>query len=163
LAISAPTPSVATTAERPREIGSGKTTVAVQKSTESSEILPKTPLVKDLFQERLEASKKWLRNTPQGYFTVQLVLVDAANATEIQRFLKKTGDDVGIDQLYLYPTRIGGLSRFGIVYSSFSSRDEVLQNRIELEHKLNYRGQLRTVGGLRLEIQRSHSEDMWPK
>lgn len=161
LAISAPL--IPATTEISSEVKPAKTTVAAQKSSEVSEVSAKTKLAGNLFQQRLEASKYWLRDTPPGHYTVQLVLVDAANTKEIQQFLKKTGGDVGIDQLYLYPTRIGGLSRFGIVYSSFASRDEALQNRIELEHKLNYRGQLRTVGGLHLEMQRSHSEGLWPK
>ena len=118
---------------------------------------------KDIFQQRIAASKDWLRDTPKDYYTVQLALVDVGNVTQLKQLLKKLGDEVGTEQLYLYPTRIGGLARFGIVYSSFASRDEVLQDRIELENKLNYRGQLRTVAGLRLEIQRFHSADLWPK
>ena len=158
-----PAPSLLISPAEAGESSLVKTKVEAKKSVEINQISPKVAADRDIFQQRLDASKNWLRDTPQDYYTVQLALVDVANVEQIKQLLKKFGDEVGIEQLYLYPTRIGGLSRFGIVYSSFASRDEVLQDRIELEHKLNYHGQLRTVAGLRLEMQRFHSEDLWPK
>jgi MSHA biogenesis protein MshM len=158
--ISSPLPIATTEAAESSLV---KTDIVAKKPDEVSQILPKAPIERDIFQKRLDASKNWLRDTPQDYYTVQLALVDAANSNQIKQLLKKLGDEVGIEQLYLYPTRIGGLPRFGIVYSSFASRDEVLQDRIELERKLNNRGQLRTIAGLRLEMRRFRSEDLWPK
>lgn len=156
----APAAITAATVDEPSPV---KTNDVEKKSTEINLATPKTPEDLGIFQQRIAASKNWLRDTPKDYYTVQLALVDVANVTQTKQLLKKLGDEVGIEQLYLYPTRIGGRSRFGIVYASFASRDEVLQDRIELEHKLNNRGQLRTIAGLRLEIQRFHSEDLWPK
>ena len=162
LAVPLPAPA-AVTAAIAEEQSPVKTNEVEKKSTDINPVTSKTPVDGDIFQQRIAASKNWLRDTPKDYYTVQLALVDVTNVTQTKQLLKKLGDEVGIEQLYLYPTRIGGRSRFGIVYASFASRDEVLQDRIELEHKLNNRGQLRTLAGLRLEIQRFHSEDLWPK
>lgn len=116
-----------------------------------------------ILQQRVAASREWLRDGAHDHYTIQIALLDAGDAAKLEGFLKRTGDDVGIEQLHLYPTRSGGKPRFGVVYSSFSTRDGAVRRRIELARKWDYRLQLRTIGGLRDEIMRSQSADLWPK
>jgi septal ring-binding cell division protein DamX len=158
-----PSPRLSTMTTSSTESESLKTMESGNKAAEISVGSPKFPIDSGLFRQRLFASKKWLREAPQTNYTVQLGLVDASNDKQIKQFLKRVGVELDIEQVHLYPTRIGGNARFGIVYSSFGSRDEALRNRIALEKKWNYRGQLRTVAGLRLEMQRTHSDDLWLK
>jgi MSHA biogenesis protein MshM len=117
--------------------------------------------VASIFAQRMLASKVWLRDSPNEQFTIQIALIDADAQAKIEQFLKKAASQTEVGQLYLYPTRIGGAARFGVVYSSFVTRDEEREKRIELQNKWGYKAQLRTMGGLRAEIQRSHSEDLW--
>ncbi len=114
-----------------------------------------------IFSQRISASKLWLRDSPNEQFTIQIALIDADAHAKIEQFLKKAGSELDVGRLYVYPTRIGNTARFGVVYSGFVKRDDERESRIAIQKKWGYKGQLRTIAGLRAEIQRSHSEDLW--
>ncbi len=116
-----------------------------------------------ILQQQVAVSQNWLRDGAHNRYTIQIALIDTDDHTKIEQALKKAGEEVGLDQLHLYPTRIDRAPHFGIVYSGFNTREEARIKRVELERKWGYHAQLRTIGGLRAEMQRSHSEDMWPK
>ncbi|CAN5445304.1 hypothetical protein BH11PSE11_BH11PSE11_30810 [soil metagenome] len=118
--------------------------------------------VSGLLQERVAASKQWLQTGDPDHYTIQLTLAGAGDPARLERILKDAAVEVGIEQLHLYPTRIGGLPRLGVVYSSFATREEARLKRIELARKWDYRAQLRTIRGLRSEMQRQQSESLWP-
>lgn len=120
----------------------------------------KTPLANDLHQATLN-SKNWLNDTPSNYYTIQLILMDANHQDKIEQFLKKAGNDLGHEQVFIYPSKLGGVSQFGIVYASFATRAEAWKKRLELAEKFAFKGQLRTIGGLRAEIVRTKSADLW--
>lgn len=153
-------PSVALTAATP---GATPQAAPIAVAAAPAAAPNQAPPVAGILQQRAAASQDWLQKGEPGYYTIQIRLIGADHHANVESFLKKTGGDVGIEQLHLYPTRIGGIPRFGIVYSSFATREEARLKRIELARKWNYHAQLRTIGGLRAEIQRSHGEDLWPK
>lgn len=152
-----PTDSTASAASASSAVAASTKLVAA-----SSQATAAAPVVGPL-QQRIAASQIWLRTAASDQYTIQLTLIDAASAAYLERFLTTAGSEVGIDQLYLYPTRIGGVPSFGIVYSSFDSREDAKVKLTELARKWSYSMQLRTVGGLRAEIQRTRSDDVWPK
>jgi len=114
-----------------------------------------------LFTQRILQSKKWLNETPEHFYTLQLSLVDSKDIDKLEQLLKQYATQFGIDNLYLYPTRLANQKRFGIVYNSFSKRENAWLKRKELEDIARYQAQLRTIEGLKAEIQRSQSEDLW--
>lgn len=114
-----------------------------------------------LFTQRIQQSKKWLHETPEHFYTLQLSLVDSKDVDKLEQLLKQYASQFGIDNLYLYPTRLANQKRFGIVYNSFSKRENAWLKRKELEDSTKYHAQLRTIEGLKTEIQRSQSEDLW--
>ena len=116
-----------------------------------------------ILRQRVAASKIWIRDGTNDQSTIQLNLIDAGDLTEIERFLKKAGAELGVEHLYLYPTRIGTNSRFGIMYSSFATREEARLARIGLASKWGDHSQLRTIGGIRTEMLRTQSDALWPK
>lgn len=114
-----------------------------------------------LFMQRVLQSKKWLDETPEHFYTLQLSLVDSKDVDKLEQLLKQYASQFGIDNLYLYPTRLANQKRFGIVYNSFSKRENAWLKRKELEDSAKHHAQLRTIEGLKTEIQRSQSEDLW--
>ncbi|MFZ6843881.1 AAA family ATPase [Undibacterium sp. RuTC16W] len=120
-------------------------------------------LLSDIVSQRLTASKTWLASAAGDDYTIQLALIDAHNQSKLEQFLKKASAEIGIDDLFLYPTTINAKPCFGVVYANFKTREAAQLRLGGLEAKRTYRGQLRTVGGLRAEIFRSHSENVWVK
>lgn len=114
-----------------------------------------------LFKLRVAQSKKWLAETPEHFYTLQLNLVDSNDAAKLEQLLKQYAEQFGIENLYLYPTKLSNQARFGIVYHSFNKRENAWQKRKELEETAAFRTQLRTIEGLKTEMQRSQSEEMW--
>lgn len=115
----------------------------------------------ELARERVSASKRWLQETPDERFTIQIAVLDADDQVKIEQFLKKASAEVDITQLFLYPTRIGGTARFGVVYANFETRSDARKKRTELDQQGKYQGQLRTLIGLRNEIAHFQSNDLW--
>jgi MSHA biogenesis protein MshM len=114
-----------------------------------------------LFMLRILQSKKWLHETPNHFYTLQLSLVESDDVIKLEQLLQQYAEQFGIDNLYLYPTRSANQRRFGIIYNRFNNRESAWQTRKELEKIGAYRAQLRTIGGLKIEMQRSRSEDLW--
>jgi len=112
-------------------------------------------------KERLLATRSWLDAADSGSFIVQLALADAGNPQQIERFLRSARTAIGGDAFYVYPSRIGGVPRYGIVHGNFASRDEAVA-ALKRIAGYGYRPQLRKVNGVRDEIQRSSSADLWP-
>lgn len=114
-----------------------------------------------LSRDRIVASKRWLKETPDDRFTIQIAVLDASDQEKVEQFLKKASAEVDLSQLFLYPTRIGGTSRFGVVYANFESRVEAKKKRTELDQQGKYQGQLRTLIGLRNEMSHFQSDELW--
>ncbi|MBC7488986.1 MAG: AAA family ATPase [Glaciimonas sp.] len=125
--------------------------------------LPKLsgPLPSDTIQQRLNATKAWLSTEAQEYYTVQLTLIAVGDRPQLEQFLQKTRDQIGIEQVHIYPTRISAVPRFGIVYGYYATRADALTALTDLSKKWGYRPQLRTIRGIREEIERSRSNDLW--
>lgn len=119
----------------------------------------------DPFQERVALSKSWLTDTPKTHYTIQLSLVKVDDLTHaniiLSPVLKRMSVELGMEHLFLFPTKLGGKNRFGIVYSNFGSREEAWQKRLELESQWGYRAQLRTIEGILLEMERTKSASLW--
>ena len=112
-------------------------------------------------KQRAIKSKDWLKTSDKKNYTIQLSMINVANQANLERFFNKVGDDLNQNQLFIYPSRLGNTPRFGIVYSSFSTREEAQAKRLEIEKKWSLKAQLRTIGGLRSEMERTKSHDLW--
>lgn len=153
-----PTPSATLNASTqsatsPASSDSGAPAAASENST--------PPVQLSLFQQRVAQSKIWLHETPAHYYTLQLGLFALQDQSKIELQLKAYAKQFGIENLYLFPTRIEQQVRMGVVYSSFSQRQEAWLKRKNLEASTSYRAQLRTIEGLQSEMQTTQSEDLW--
>jgi MSHA biogenesis protein MshM len=118
----------------------------------------------DDLQQRINNAKSWLQNEDAKQFSIQLALMDADNRSQIMQYLQKIETEADGQPIHLYPTRIGGLARFGILYGSFASRDDAVKMRTKMSaQSSNGAPQIRTIQGIRAEIRKSHSDDLWPQ
>ncbi|MES2316468.1 MAG: AAA family ATPase [Pseudomonadota bacterium] len=111
---------------------------------------------------QMQASRAWLQEQAGPRYTLQIALGDP-DPRKLERQLRKLDDEVGLDKLHVYPTRLDSEPRFGVLYSSFASRAEALAMKRQLAQEWGYQPQLRTIAGVREEIRRTDSDALWPK
>lgn len=106
-----------------------------------------------LLQQRLAATKTWLADTQGAYYTIQLMLTNTDAAPQMERILDEISRNVGLQQIYVYPTRILAKREFAITFGGFSSRDQALASigKLPAVYQVN-RPMLRTIKGIRDEI-----------
>jgi MSHA biogenesis protein MshM len=124
---------------------------------------PATTAPEDIFQQKLNDSKSWLQIEDAKHYSIQLALMDASNRQQIAQYVQKVETEIGEQPVHLYPSRIGGMARFGILYGTFDTHDEAAKVRAKITAQLgNHPLQIRSIQGLRGEIGKSHSNDLWP-
>lgn len=96
-------------------------------------------------------------------YTVQIALMATDSPAQVERFLRKAEGELGADRLFVYPTRIGEGTRYGIAYDSLASRTQTMDAIASLSKEFGYRPQLRTFGGIRAEVERSKAESLWER
>jgi type II secretory pathway predicted ATPase ExeA len=106
-------------------------------------------------QQRLAATQSWLAGEDGARFTVQLLLLtDTGTESRLGSVLSRLDREIGLTQIYVYPTRITADHQFGITFGNFSSREHALASIDNLPpgyKKANY-PKLRTIKGIRDEI-----------
>lgn len=114
----------------------------------------------NLLQQRLDATQTWLANEDSAHFTVQLMLLtDTGTEPRLGSILSKLDREIGLAQIYVYPTRITADHQFGITLGNFSSRKQALAALAGLPADyLSNRPTLRTVKGIRNEMAKQNRE-----
>jgi type II secretory pathway predicted ATPase ExeA len=124
---------------------------------------PPAPATSGILQKRLAVSRAWLQKEAGEHYCIQITLVSAANLQKIEPLLLQIQADVDLQQVYLYPSRIGATHRIGVIYGGFATRAEAQRKLAELSKKWPDRPLLRTIQGIRSEIKNTRSEDSWPQ
>lgn len=135
---------------------------AVQSKTEAGAAMPSKQVIADpALQKILNKSKYWLTNQSPPTFSLQLALIEA-DAAQINRYLHKIQTQMPAQEIYLYPTRIGDHARIGILYGSFANRADAVLMQKKLAEIHDHQPQLRTMTGIKTEIERTKSNELWP-
>ena len=146
----------------PKEVLTNNVSAANKKESIFSASSPIANWSEDsIAKQRALKSKDWLNTSEKSYYTIQLSMINVVNQANLERFLTKVGGDLNQNQLFIYPSRLGNIPRYGIVYSTFATREEAQAKRLEIEKKWSLKAQLRTIGGLRAEMTRTKSHDLW--
>ena len=111
---------------------------------------------------QLQLSRAWLARQDGARFTLQLALGDP-DPRKLERQLRKLDDEVGLEQVFVFPTRLDGQPRLALIYASYAARADALAMKQQLVREWGYQPQLRTVSGVREEIRRTGSEPLWPR
>ena len=134
-----------------------KATVAAVAGLGSS---PGSSLDNHAIQQRL--SKSWLQDQASNLYSIQIALIDNDPA-QINAFLRKIQEEMRLENVHLYPTRVGNIARFGVLYSVYTTRTEALAMKTKLADEWGYQPQLRTIAGIKAEVFRTKSDDLWSK
>jgi len=110
----------------------------------------------------LQQSRSWLQQQDGARYSLQIALADP-DPRKLERQLRKLNEEVGLDMLHVYPTRLAGEARVGVLYASYGARAEALAMKQQLAREWGYQPQLRTIAGVREEVRRTDSDAMWPK
>ncbi len=111
---------------------------------------------------QLQASQAWLAAQAPAAYTVQIALADAERS-KLERLLRKLDDEIGLERVFVFPTRLGTEVRTGVLYGAFASRADALAFKQQVAAEWGYQPQLRTIGGVREEMRRTGSETLWLK
>ncbi len=114
-----------------------------------------------LSQTTLSVSKAWLAAAQPAYFSLQISSMRSDRRTEIERLLQKIKQEIGGQEIHLFPSRSGGVERVGVLYGNYSTRAEAEAMALELSDQWGYRPRVRTIAGIRDEIERSRAVDPW--
>ncbi len=117
-------------------------------------------LVDPSLRKLLQTSRAWLTNQQPQSFSLQLALIET-DAVQINRYLHKIKSQINPQEIYVYPTRVGEHARIGILYGSFSRRSDAILMQKKLAELHDHEPQLRTIMGIKTEIERTNSKDLW--
>jgi septal ring-binding cell division protein DamX len=101
----------------------------------------------DILTRRLNATTTWLAS--QAPTTVSIQLMGASSETQLKYDLEALSQQIEIDNIYVYRTKVNSLPFLTVLYGSFPSRVEAIQalRKLPVEIQKN-RPQLRTIAGV---------------
>ena len=133
-------------------------TASATTATASATPLPKTstnnaptsvPVVSqdDTLTRRLSATTAWL--TAQSPATVSIQLLGAVNDAQVKTDIERLSQQIELDNIYVYRTKVNNLPYLTVLYGSFANRFEATQALQKLPAEIQkYRPQLRTIAGV---------------
>ena len=141
--ISAVTPLQAQASQPTSTNGSGERTFATQ--------LPETD---DLLEQRLRETRRWLSETEDSRFTIQLLGSD--NPDYLRNGLAEIGDLVELERVFVYRTRANQRPSYTVLLGTFGTRAEAYQEIDALPESMKANGPyFRTIRGVKAEIARN--------
>ena len=105
----------------------------------------------DILTSRLTATQAWLNS--QNPSTVTIQLMGASSDMQLQSDLHLLSQQVELDNIFVYKTKVNNLPFLSVLYGSFANRVEAMQALKKLPAELQKnRPQLRTIAGVLQEI-----------
>jgi septal ring-binding cell division protein DamX len=122
----------------------------MQKTTPvAAAVTPSTTsnLQEDILTRRLNATSVWLAN--QAPSTVSIQLMGASSDVQLKNDLEVLGQQMELDNIYVYRTKVNNQPFLTVLYGSFANRFEATQALQKLPAELQKnRPQLRTIAGV---------------
>ena len=105
----------------------------------------------DILASRLAATHTWLNS--QNPNTVTIQLMGSSSDAQLQNDLELLSQQVELDNIYIYRTKVNNQPFLTVLYGSFANRVDAMQalKKLPLELQKN-RPQLRTIAGVLQEI-----------
>ncbi|MDX1513500.1 MAG: AAA family ATPase [Gammaproteobacteria bacterium] len=79
------------------------------------------PRPQALLEQRLQATRDWLRETNADNFSIQLLLTTRSQRRNLEDFLKRQARPDGLGHLYVYETIINNRPYLGVLYGDFAT------------------------------------------
>jgi septal ring-binding cell division protein DamX len=111
--------------------------------TQESTLAPNT----DILTSRLNATTVWLAN--QSPSTVSIQLMGASSDAQLRADLEILSQQMEIDNIYVYRTKVNNQPFLSVLYGSFADRFEATEalKKLPIELQKNH-PQLRTIAGV---------------
>lgn len=77
-----------------------------------------------ILQQRVEAAQNAFAQASANDFSIQLFLTDEVRPPRIERFLTRAAKLMNLEEIYVYPVKIGGQARFRVFYGIYPSQQE---------------------------------------
>ncbi len=108
-------------------------------STEAKPEKPVQPKADDttfeeypILQQRIEAAQTAFAQASADDFIIQLFLTDEVRPPRIERFLTRAAKLMNLEEIYVYPVKIGGQARFRVFYGLYPSQQEAREAMSQL-------------------------------
>jgi MSHA biogenesis protein MshM len=148
-----PSPVVATPTTSPEPV-----VVATPVTTSTSASAPVMPVQTatvpsaptppdDILTRRINATAAWLASQPPT--TVSIQLMGAADDAQVTTDIERISQQIELDNIYVYRTKVNSLPYLTVLYGSFANRFEATQalQKLPAEIQKNH-PQLRTIAGV---------------
>jgi len=109
-----------------------------------------TPTSSPTLAERIAATEKWLDETPDTHYFIQLLSTDGNSDADVQLFVDGLINKVDPAQIRVYRSRLSGRDRIGVIYGDYATREAANSDLARLS-AINPAGNpyIRTVGKLK--------------
>ena len=96
------------------------------------------PGVGPLTEARLAATRDWLQSADERHFSIQLLLTDFADRTNLEEFLLERQAAGEVENYFVFETRIRSSVWFGVLYKEYPSFDAASDALEELPEEFRY-------------------------
>lgn len=93
-----------------------------------------------LTRQHIEKTKKWLEETGDRRWFIQLLNTDAGSAAQVERFLASAAKVADAEDIRVYTAESKGTRRLGVIYGEYASREEASQAIAKLPKALRAYG-----------------------
>ena len=108
----------------------------------------------DLLEQRLRETQRWLAETEDNRFTIQLLGSD--NPDYLRSDLAAIGDLVELEKVFVYRTIANRRASYTVLLGTYGSRAEAFQEIDALPESMKANGPyFRTIKGVKAEIARN--------
>jgi MSHA biogenesis protein MshM len=85
-----------------------------------------------ILQQRIEATQNAFAQASADDISIQLFLTDEVRPPRIERFLTRAAKLMDLEEIYVYPVKIGGQARFRVFYGLYPSQQEAKEAMSQL-------------------------------
>ena len=76
--------------------------------------------------ERIQQTRKWLADTADNNYSIQLFMARTSDADKVEAFLSDVPETLDFTKIYVYETVINGRAWYSVLYSDFATQDEAI-------------------------------------
>jgi septal ring-binding cell division protein DamX len=113
----------------------------------------------DIIEIRLAATRDWLTAPGASQYSIQVMTLKSDLVGKLNNYLSELPKTIELNDIFVYKTRIGGKTMYGVLYQAFDTRAGAQARLRDMPESFRSFEPflLRTVEGLRSEIARSDS------
>lgn len=103
-----------------------------------------------LLQERVEAAQEMMATADNKHFSIQLFITNDVQPARMQRFLIRANSLVKLSDLYVYPEKSGGQTRFRVMHGIYPTRDQAVAalTKLPQKYKTAFHPEIRSLADL---------------